>query len=65
MITTEGLLEAYYDCREYNQRAKLLRRIEPRCYKWIYIKGRYEIVAIKKKFRKRTRTLQRINDGNY
>nr|DAI35014.1 MAG TPA: hypothetical protein [Caudoviricetes sp.] len=52
-------------CREYNQRAKLLRRIEPRCYKWIYIKGRYEIVAIKKKFRKRTRTLQRINDGNY
>ena len=52
-------------CREYNQRVKLLRRIEPRCYKWIYIKGRYEIVAIKKKFRKRTRTLQRINDGNY
>lgn len=52
-------------CREYNQRAKLLRRIEPRCYKWIYIKGRYEIVAVKKKFRKRTRTLQRINDGNY
>ena len=62
-------INSYLGClrhrREYNQRAKLLRRIEPRCYKWIYIKGRYEIVAIKKKFRKRTRTLQRINDGNY
>jgi len=52
-------------CKEYNQRVKLLQRIERHCYKCIYIKGRYEIVAIRKKYKKRTQTLKRIRDGDY
>ncbi len=49
----------------YNIRRKVLRRIEPHCFKWIYIKGGYEIVAIKKQYQKRVITLWRIRDGTY
>lgn len=49
----------------YNIRRKVLRRIEPHCFKWIYIKGGYEIVAIKKQYQKRVITLRRIRDGTY
>jgi len=49
----------------YNQRRKILGMIEHRAFKWIYIKGHYEVVSIKKKYRKRTKTLQRIRDGTY
>ena len=47
----------------YNKRRKILSMIEPHAFKWVYIKGRFEVVAIKKKYRQRARTLQRIRDG--
>ncbi len=47
---------------EYHTRRKVLKMIEPHCYKWIYIKGSYEVVALKKKYRLRTNTLKRIRD---
>lgn len=50
---------------EYNTRKKILQKIETHCFEWIYIKGHYEVVAIKKKYRERTRTLQRIQNGAY
>ena len=52
-------------CNEYNTRRKILQMIEPEVFKYIYIKGHYEIVVLKKKYRLRTTTLQRIRDGTY
>lgn len=50
---------------EYNTRKKILNMIEPQAYKYIYIKGHYEIVALKNKYKQRTITLKRIRDGDY
>lgn len=50
---------------EYGNRAKILKMIEPQAYKYIYIKGRYEVVALKNKYKLRTQTLMRIRDGDY
>lgn len=50
---------------EYAKRRKILKMIEPQAFKWIYIRGHFEVVVIKKKYRKRTLTLQRIRDGTY
>ena len=62
-------INSYLGClrhaNEYNNRRKILQMIWPRCYQWIYIKGHYEVVAIKKKYKQRTLTLQRIRDGTY
>lgn len=62
-------INSYLGClrhaKEYNNRRKILQMIEPKCYKWIYIKGHYEVVAIKKKYKQRTLTLQKIRDGTY
>lgn len=45
---------------EYNTRKKILCKIDNRCFEWLYIKGHYEVLVIKKKYRKRTITLKRI-----
>lgn len=62
-------INSYLGClrhaNEYNKRRKILSMIEPHAYKWIYIKGHFEVVAIKKKYRQRTLTLQRIRDETY
>lgn len=62
-------INSYLGClrhaNEYNNRRKILQMIWPRCYQWIYIKGHYEVVAIKKKYKQRTLTLQRIREGTY
>ena len=50
---------------EYAQRLKILKMIEPRAYKWIYIKGHYEVVAIKNKYKQNCITQKRIRDGDY
>lgn len=50
---------------EYAKRRKILKMIEPQAFKWVYIRGHFEVVVIKKKYRKRTLTLQRIRDGTY
>lgn len=49
---------------EYNMRKKILKMIEPQAYEYIYIKGRYEIVALKNKYKTRLQTYKRIRDGD-
>ena len=62
-------INSYLGCfryfNEYNTRRKVLQRMDSRVFKWVYIKGHYDIVAIKKKYKLRTKTLQRIRDGDY
>lgn len=62
-------INSYLGClrhaNEYNNRRKIPQMIEPKCYQWIYIKGHYEVVALKKKYKQRTLTLQKIRDGIY
>ncbi len=50
---------------EYGKRRKILKMLEPHVFKWVYIRGHFEVVVIKKKHRRRTITLQRIRDGTY
>lgn len=50
---------------EYSKRRKILKMLEPHVFKWVYIRGHFEVVVIKKKHRRRTITLQRIRDGTY
>ena len=57
-----GLLR---QANEYARRCKILKMIEPRIYKWIYIKGHYEVVAIKNKYKQNCITKKRIRDGDY
>lgn len=50
---------------EYNTRKRVLQMIERPAYEYIYIKGRYEVVALKNKYKKRLQTYKRIRDGDY
>ena len=50
---------------EYAQRLKILKMIEPRAYKWIYIKGHYEVLCIKNQYKRNYMTQKRIRDGDY
>lgn len=50
---------------EYGKRCKILKMIDPRVYKWIYIKGHYEVVAIKNKYKRNCIIQKRIRDGDY
>lgn len=58
-------LGCFRHCNEYNTRRKVLQRMDSRVFKWVYIKGHYDVVAIKKKYKLRTKTLQRIRNGDY
>ncbi len=57
-----GLLRHH---NEYGMRKKVLGMIERHAYEYIYIKGHYEIVALKNKYKKRIQTYKRIRDGDY
>ncbi|MBR6965286.1 RNA-directed DNA polymerase [Candidatus Saccharibacteria bacterium] len=57
-----GLLRHH---NEYGTRKKVLGMIERPAYEYIYIKGRYEVVALKNKYKKRLQTYKRIRDGDY
>ena len=50
---------------EYGKRRKILKMIDPRVYKWIYIKGHYEVVRIKNKYKRNYMIQRRIRDGDY
>lgn len=52
-------------CDEYANRRKILNMIGHDKFKYVYIKGHYEILAVKKKYRTRTQTLIRIRNGDY
>lgn len=51
---------------EYATRRKVLNMIEPHIFKeYVYIKGHYEVLAIKNKHKLRYQTMQRIRNGDY
>lgn len=51
---------------EYATRRKVLNMIEPHVFKeFVYIKGHYEVLAIKNKHKLRYQTMQRIRNGDY
>lgn len=50
---------------EYRKRREILCQIERSRYQWVYIKGPYEVLAEKKRYKLRTLTLKRIRDGDY
>ena len=57
-----GLLRQY---NEYTNRRKIFKMIEPSVFKWIYIKGHYEVACIKNKYKRNYMTQRRIRDGDY
>lgn len=57
-----GLLRQY---NEYGKRVKILRMIEPHVYDYIYIKGHYEILALKNKYKPENLLKERIKNGDY
>ena len=50
---------------EYHNRRKILGMIEPRAFKYVYIKGGFKVLAIKNKYKQRYNTIKRIRDGDY
>lgn len=65
VASLNSYLGFFRHCNAYGLRRKVLQKIEPQAYKWIYIKGHHEVVAEKKKYKLRTETLRRIRDGDY
>ena len=51
---------------EYANRRKILNMIEPHVFKeYVYIKGHYEVLALRNKHKIRYQTMQRIRNGDY
>lgn len=51
---------------EYANRRKILNMIEPHVFKeYVYIKGHYEVLALRNKHKLRYQTMQRIRNGDY
>lgn len=50
---------------EYAMRRKILQKIDKSRYQWVYIKGDFKVLALKKKYQQRQITLKRIRDGDY
>lgn len=57
-----GLLR---QCSEYGRRAKLVSMMEPQAWQRVYVKGHYEVVCLRNKYKPKTQILQRIRDGTY
>jgi len=57
-----GLLR-HYD--EYKTRRRIINRINPAIMEYLRIKGDYRSIAIKKQYRMRAKTLERIRNGDY
>lgn len=47
----------------YAIRQNVLREIEPRLFKWLYIKGHFEVLSIKKKYNPNRRIRYRLRKG--
>lgn len=57
-----GLLR-HYD--EYRNRRRIVNKIKPAIMEFLRIKGDYRSIAIKKQYRPRAKTLERIRNGDY
>ena len=52
-------------CNEYGMRRKIINMIDSKKYEYFYIKGHYESLSLKNRYKKRKITLKRIRDGDY
>lgn len=52
-------------CNEYATRRKIINMIESSKFEYFYIKGHYESLSLKNKYKVRKITLKRIRDGDY
>lgn len=50
---------------EYHHRRKILGMIEPKAFKYVYIKGGFKVLAVRNKYKPRYKTIKRIRDGDY
>ena len=50
---------------EYGMRRRILNMIDKEKYEYVFIKGRYEILSLKRKYNQRHETYKRIRDGDY
>lgn len=57
-----GLLR-HYD--EYKNRRRIVNKIKPAIMEFLRIKGDYRSIVIKKEYRPRAKTLERIRNGDY
>lgn len=57
-----GLMRHY---NEYGLRYKILNMLKAPAYKYVYIKGAHEVVALKNKYKEYNILLKRIRDGDY
>jgi RNA-directed DNA polymerase len=57
-----GLLRHYH---EYKTRRRIVNRIKPGIMEYLDIKGDYRSIVVKKQYRPRAQTLERIRNGDY
>ncbi|MCD8286205.1 MAG: hypothetical protein LUD50_03145 [Clostridia bacterium] len=48
---------------EYAARRRILGKIERRLFRYIYIRGHFDVVAVKRKYRRRAAVMRRIDHG--
>ncbi len=65
VCSANSYLGILHHTNEYAKRCKILHMIEPKLYKYIYIKGHYEVIAIKRRYKKSYILQKRIRDGDY
>ena len=51
-------------CNEYATRCKMLRMISHEAFRWVYIKGHYEVLAMKNKYKPIYRIKKGLSNGN-
>lgn len=57
-----GLLR---QCNEYGKRVEVLQMIQPQAWQYIYVRGHYEVVCLRKKYKQHNITQNRIENGDY
>lgn len=65
ICSINSYLGFFRHCNEYGLRRKILGMIQPAAWKWLYIKGAYEVVELKKCYKLRTHTIEKIRAGDY
>ena len=65
VCSINSYLEFLSQPHQHAHSLKILKMIEPRAYKWIYIKCHYEVLCIKNQYKRNYMTQKRIRDGDY
>ena len=52
-------------CNEYASRRRILGKLNHRVFKYCYIKGHFDVLCIKNRYKRRNIILQKIRDGTF